>query len=180
MIKDNLPGRVAAFANSPGFYPPSGLWLYGNVHLLFSNLAFIRDTAIPRDLVPFELDAIGREAEELVLGGKTLVVGVHNLAHRRAAIVPLRWACPRIVVFSGGFRHHLGRELRDEPFKAAQLWRYQWDPKVDLAVSLRSPASKPTFSSHNPTIDRLVEEIAKQRRVGISALFDTYAPILRD
>lgn len=113
------------------------------------------------------LDSIERESESVVLNGKTLVTGIHSPAHQRAAVVPLRWGAPRIVVFSGGFFHHLGRELQTEPFRTARLWRYEWDPNTDLAVSLRAPDRLPTFAKHNPTVDRLIEKICKREIHGI-------------
>ena len=162
-----VPRRVAPFREEPGFYEPAGLWLYGNVKLFEANLAFVAPAAGPDTHTPDELDAIERYAEEIVLGSKILVCGVHNTAHQRAAVVPLRWGSPRIVVLSGGFRHHLGENLDLEPFRAARLWRYKWDPLTDLAVSWRAPEKKPTFARHNPTVDRLVRRIASGERVGV-------------
>lgn len=136
--------------------------------LLESRLAYVPATLGPGSRTPQELDYIERETETTVLNGNVLVCGVHNLAHQRAAIVPLRWGSPRIVVFSGGFRSHLGEDLNAEPFRAACLWRWAWDPKADLAVSLRHPGAKPTYALDNPTIDRLVAEIAEGRRRGLN------------
>lgn len=89
-----------------------------------------------------------------------LIAGIHSPAHQRAAIVPLRWGAPRILVFSGGFYYHLGLDLKQEPFRAARLWRYQFDAKTDLVISRRHPESLPTFARFNPTVDRLIERIA--------------------
>jgi hypothetical protein len=161
------PKRTAPFNEEPGFYEPAGLWLYGNTRLLQSSLISISDARG----VPFHseqtLNSIEREAESHVLGGKTLVTGIHSPAHQRAAVVPLRWGAPRIVVFSGGFFHHLGRELQTEPFRIARLWRYEWDPNTDLAVSLRAPDRLPTFAKHNPTVDRLVDRICGKKFSGV-------------
>jgi DNA processing protein len=116
-----------------------------------------------------ELDQIERDAEMAVLAGEVMVSGIHSPAHQRAAIVPLRWGAPRILVFSGGFFHHLGPNLKDEPFRAARLWRYQFDPRTDLVISKRAPDKLPTFARFNPTVDRLIERIAMGRIPG--ALF---------
>ncbi len=150
---------LGTFASEPTYHPASKLWLYGNVRLLRGNL-----TAVPLERC---LSDTERVAEKLVLDGFTLVVGTHHNVHRQAAIVPLRWGSPRIVVFSGGIRHHLGQSFREEPFRAAKLWRHQWDARVDLAVSLRAPDSLPTFAVHNPTVDRLIEQIARKERPGL-------------
>lgn len=147
------PRRSAPFDVEPGFYEPADLWMYGNTRLLKGPLEWILASQGPGPHSPVELEAIERESERIVLAGATLVCGVHNAAHQRAAIVPLRWGAPRILVLSGGFLHHLGENLKEEPFRAARLWRYQWDPHTDLAISRRAPDKKPTFASHNPTVD---------------------------
>jgi DNA processing protein len=115
---------------------------------------------------PAQLDDIERQAESLVLDGRVLVTGIHSPAHQRMAIVPLRWGSPRILVFSGGFHHHLGVELKDEPFRAARLWRYQFDALTDLVVSRRAPDRQPTFARYNPTVDRLIQRVVNRDFLG--------------
>ncbi len=156
-----MPTRLAPepFDVDPSFYPDSGLWLYGNARLLGTALV-----SIPRALgqphqTPNDLELIELETERRVLDGRTVVTGIHNPAHQRVAIVPLRWGAPRILVFSGGFCHHLGPDLKEEPFRAARLWRYQFDARTDLAISRRAPDKLPTFAQFNPTVDRLIERI---------------------
>lgn len=160
------PVRSAPFNHEPGFYIPAGLWLYGNARLLNASLACVEQTFGAPDHSPDELDEIERMAERLVLEGKALVTGIHNPAHMRAAIVPLRWGSPRVLVVSGGFEYHLGQKLDQEPFRAARLWRYQWDPQTDLIVSRRAPEKLPTYAQHNPTMDRLVTKIANREVAG--------------
>lgn len=109
-----------------------------------------------------------------MLEGGTLVCGVHGPAHRRAAVVPLRWGGPRIVVFSGGFRFHLGEDLADEPFPAARLWRRAWDPGTDLAVSRRSPDLRPRYGVHNPGVDRLIRGLVSESGSARSAYSDPF------
>lgn len=153
------PRRTARFEDEPGFCESAKLWLYGNSRLTQADLAYVPE-AQGAEHLPHVLEEIERTAEQLVLAGKVLVCGVHSAAHQRVALVPLRWGAPRILVFSGGFLKHLGKDLRDEPFRAARLWRYQWDAKTDLAVSRRSPEKLPTFASNNPTVDRLITQLA--------------------
>ena len=170
--------RDAPFQEEPGYYRPANLWLYGNVKLFEGNLAFVAPAAGPDTHTSKELDEIERYAESVVLDGKILVCGVHNAANRRAACVPLRWGSPRIVCMSGGFKYHLGETLNLEPFRAARLWRYAWDPLTDLAVSWRAPDKKPTFASHNPTVDRLIARIALGERVGVLSPLNSRQPFL--
>lgn len=176
---DPLPRRSAPFDVEPGYHEPSGLWFYGNIRLLHGDLAHVAAALGPPVHLPRDLEAIEKEAEELVLASKILVCGIHSAAAQRAAIIPLRWGSPRVCVFAGGFHHHLGMDLRDEPFRAARLWRYCWDPKVDLAVSRRAPDKRPTFSQHNPTVDRLIELLAAKEWPGLRSPVDSLTPILR-
>lgn len=161
------PRRSAPFDSEPGFYPDAGLWLYGNVRLLGTAVASCSKAFGRPYQTPSNLEAIEREIEQLVLQGRIVVTGIHNLAHQRAAIVPLRWGAPRILVFSGGFYHHLGPDLKEEPFRAARLWRYQFDAKTDLVISRRAPDKLPTFAQFNPTVDRLIERITARLIPGI-------------
>jgi DNA processing protein len=141
--------------------------MYGNVRLLWRELVSIEQVAGPPDHAPDELDEIEHITEKHVLEGKVLICGIHNEAHRRAALVPLRWGAPRIIVLSGGFRFHLGEDLEEEPFRAARLWRYQWDKDSDLAISRRAPSKLPTYARHNPTVDRMVSRIAANDWLGL-------------
>lgn len=161
------PRRSAPFTEEPGFYPEAKLWLYGNVRLLSAHLACIPDSFGPDIHSPHQRDQLEAESEKIVLAGQVLVAGIHCAAHQRAAIVPLRWGAPRILILSGGFYHHLGPDLKDEPFRAARLWRYQFDAKTDLVISRRAPEKLPTFASHNPTVDRLIQQIVDRRVPGV-------------
>ncbi|MBA4293215.1 hypothetical protein C0431_09610 [bacterium] len=156
------PRRSAPFDLEPGFYEPAGLWLYGNVRLLRSKVSHIEECLGNAHPTPPELDSIERLSEQLVLSGAILVTGIHNPAHQRAAVVPLRWGAPRILVLSGGFEYHLGKELKDEPFRAARLWRYQFDAATDLVISRRAPSKPPTFALQNPTVDRLIRAVSQR------------------
>jgi hypothetical protein len=173
------PRRSAPYSVEPGYYDHGQLWLYGNVRLLHGQLAYVATCAGPPIHRPAELEAIEREAEAIVLDSKILVCGIHNPSHQRAAIVPLRWGAPRILVVSGGFKHHLGQHLNDEPFRAARLWRYAFDPLTDLIVSRRAPAKLPTFALHNPTVDRMVAILAMGQWPGLSSPVDPLTPIPR-
>lgn len=161
------PRRSAPFTEEPGFYPEAKLWLYGNVRLLGSQLACLPDSFGRDEHTPSQRDRLEADSEKVVLSGQVIVAGIHNAAHQRVAIVPLRWGAPRILVFSGGFHHHLGRELKEEPFRAARLWRYQFDARTDLVISRRAPEKLPTYASHNPTVDRLIQQIVNRQVPGL-------------
>lgn len=156
------PPRCDPFDQQPGFYEPARLWLYGNAKLLRARLAHLDLCLGAAEPTSADLEAIERASEEVVLAGSVLVTGIHNAAHQRAAVVPLRWGAPRILVLSGGFEYHLGQELKDEPFRVARLWRYQFDASTDLVISRRAPDKLPTFALHNPTVDRLVQAVSQR------------------
>ncbi|HEY3780297.1 MAG TPA: hypothetical protein VGL56_04380 [Fimbriimonadaceae bacterium] len=161
------PRRTAPFNEEPGFHFPAQVWMYGNARLLDGDLAYVEQALGESDHAPDELNEIERITEQLVLAGKVIVTGIHNPAHQRVALVPLRWGAPRIIVFSGGFEQHLGNDLKNEPFRAARLWRYQWDASTDLAISRRAPAKLPTYSLFNPTIDRLIARLGSSDYPGL-------------
>lgn len=161
------PRRTMPFHIEPGFYEDGEVWLYGNARILQGHLAFVGGSIGPNHHSIAELNAIEAEAERHVLNSKVLVCGIHSPAHQRAAVVPLRWGSPRVLVLSGGFHYHFGENLDQEPFRAARLWRYQWDPLTDLAISRRAPEKLPTFATHNPTIDRMISIIVGRQWPGM-------------
>lgn len=138
--------------------PPGVLYLYGNRRLLdapsFAVLA-------SRDAPPAALDATERLAEEGVLKGEALIGGHDTPAYQRAAVVPLRWGAPRVLVLDRGFYAALGEDLRQEPFRMARLWRFQFDPQTDLIVSAVPPRA-PYHRNANRLRDRLVGGLARR------------------
>lgn len=101
------PRRSAPTTEEPGFYPEAELWLYGNVRLLGAHLVCIPDSFGRDEHTPLQRDQFETESEKIVLSGQIVFTGIHNAAHQRAAVVPLRWGAPRILVLSGGFRLQL-------------------------------------------------------------------------
>lgn len=161
------PRRSSPFGHEPGFYPDAGLWLYGNVRLLDANLVYVPQALGQTDGSPETCTCVEHETERIVLEGRIVVTGIHNPAHRKVAVVALRWGAPRILVLSGGFFFHLGKDLKDEPFPEGRLWRHSFDPKTDLVVSRRAPDRRPTHALHNTTVDRLVVRIAERQVPGL-------------
>lgn len=172
------PRRSAPFDEEPGFHEESGLWFYGNIRLLHARKFCVAQALGKIHQLPRELDEIERKVEEAVLDSLVLVTGVHNPAHQRAAVVPLRWGAPRILVVSGGFYHHFGEKLNCEPFRSARLWRYEWDSRCDLAISRRAPHKLPTYAQLNRTVDRLVSLIAHDQCPGICSPVHSLTPCL--
>ena len=138
--------------------PPGVLFLHGNTRLLAAPTFAVLGS---RDTPPEGLDQIDRLTEEGVLGGETLVSGHNRPEYQRSAIVPLRWGSPRILVFDCGLFGVLGQDLKDEAFRAARLWRYEFDPATDLALSPFRPED-PFIAVNNKVRDRLVASLARR------------------
>lgn len=132
--------------------PPGVVFLYGNQNLLKARSVSILSS---RNTSPAGLDTIESLAEEAVLSGEVIVSGHDTPEYQRSALVPLRWGAPRVLCLDRGLFEALGEDLREEPFRAARLWRYQFDPSSDLVVSPFKPASA-FVGVNNKVRDRLI------------------------
>lgn len=150
----HYPKAVEAFDPDP----PGVLFAYGNLRLLghpsFAVLA-------SRGTTPKALDLIERLTEEGILAGETIVSGHDRPEYQRAAIVPLRWGAPRILCLDQGLFRVLGDDLRNEAFRAARLWRYEFDPRTDLVISPFRPEAG-FIGANNRIRDRLVTSLARR------------------
>jgi predicted Rossmann fold nucleotide-binding protein DprA/Smf involved in DNA uptake len=132
--------------------PPGVLFLYGNTKLLEGRTYCVLSS---RNTTRAGLELMERLAEERVLNGEVAVAGHDTPEYQRSALVPLRWGAPRILCLDRGLFHALGENLTEEPFRAARLWRYQFDPSTDLVVSPFRPESH-FIGVNNQVRDRLV------------------------
>ena len=138
--------------------PPGVLYLYGNTALLESRtFSVLLSRGAPSDALA-KAEAI---ADEGVLQGRTLVSSHDTPEYQRTAVVPLRWGAPRTMVFDAGFFSVLGDSLKEEPFRAARLWRFEFDARTDLAVSAVHPF-KPFHPNANRVRDRLVAGLSQE------------------
>lgn len=138
--------------------PPGVLFLYGNVRLMDARTFAVLSS---RGTLPKDLELIEKLTEEGVLNGEVLVVGHDRPEYQRAAVVPLRWGSPRILCLDRGMFQVLGENLRDEAFRAARLWRYEFDPRTDLVVSPFRPEAA-FIGVNNQVRDRLVACLSKR------------------
>jgi len=132
--------------------PPGLLFLYGNTRLLEAPSFCVLSS---RNSPPAALEEIERLAEEGVLASEVLVTGHDTPEYQRSAVVPLRWGAPRILCLDRGLFRALGENLVEEPFRAARLWRYQFDPTTDLVVSPFRPDAG-FVGVNNQVRDRLI------------------------
>lgn len=132
--------------------PPGVLFLYGNQKLLHQPTFTVLASRGGTDESTRQIE---RLTEDGVIRGEVLVAGHNTPAYQRAAVVPLRWGAPRIMVLDTGLFEGLGEDLSDEPFRAARLWRYKFDPKTDLALSAVNPL-RSFHRNANRVRDRLV------------------------
>ncbi|MBX3096730.1 MAG: DNA-processing protein DprA [Fimbriimonadaceae bacterium] len=138
--------------------PPGVLFYYGNERLLNTSTFTVLAS---RGGSEESMQQIERMTEDGVLAGETLVIGHDTPEYQRAAVVPLRWGAPRILVFDTGFIHALGEDLTEEPFRAARLWRYSFDPRTDLVVSA-VPPDRVFHLNGNKVRDRLVAGLSRR------------------
>lgn len=138
--------------------PPGVLFLYGNTKLLTGKTFCVLSS---RNTSPAGLQAIEVLAEEGVLSAEVLVSGHDTPEYQRSALVPLRWGAPRILCLDRGLFEALGRNLKDEPFRAARLWRFQFDPSTDLVISPFRPDAK-FVGVNNKVRDRLIGSLSRR------------------
>lgn len=148
------PDSIESFDSDP----PAMLFLYGNKKLLEGKTFCVLSS---RNCSPAGLRQMEELVEEGVLNGEPLVTGHDTPEYQQSAVVPLRWGAPRILCLDRGMFPVLGENLTEEPFRAARLWRYRFDPSVDLVVSPFHPDSK--FSGiGNKVRDRLVGGLSRR------------------
>lgn len=138
--------------------PPGVLFLYGNHKLLDAQTFCVLAS---RNTLPRDLERIEQLTEEGVMNGEVLVTGHDRPEYQRSAIVPLRWGSPRILCLDRGLFQVLGPDLKDEAFRAARLWRYQFDPSTDLVISPFRPEAG-FVGVNNQVRDRLVACLSRR------------------
>lgn len=136
LVDAHYPPRLESFDENP----PAGLFAYGNLRLLDRRTFSVLSS---RNTSPRGLETIEKLVEEGVFASEVLVTGHDRPEYQRAAVVPLRWGSPRILCLDRGMFRALGEDLSQEPFRAARLWRYNFDPKTDLAISPFRPKDGP-------------------------------------
>ncbi len=138
--------------------PPGALFLYGQYSLLEGRTFAVLSS---RKSSEESLNLIEAAAEEGVLKGEALVAGHDTPEYQRSAVVPLRWGAPRILVLDQGMRKVLGPDLKEEAFRTARLWRFQFDPTTDLVVATQPPDGA-YHGNSNKVRDRLVAGLARR------------------
>ncbi len=136
--------------------PPGLLYLYGN-HKLLDMVTY--SVLSSRNTTDSQLVEMEQLAEEHILLGRTTVTGHDTPEYQRTAVTALRWGAPRILVLDTGLFTALGEDLKEEPFASARLWRYQFDPLTDLALTAVNPL-KNYHKNSNRIRDRLVASLS--------------------
>jgi predicted Rossmann fold nucleotide-binding protein DprA/Smf involved in DNA uptake len=138
--------------------PPGVLFFYGNTKLLEAKTFCVLSS---RNSRPADLELIEKLTEEGVLNSEVLVTGHDRPEYQRSAVVPLRWGAPRILCLDRGLFKVLGDDLKNEAFRAARLWRYQFDPATDMVVSAFRPYAD-FIGINNQVRDRLVASLSRR------------------
>lgn len=135
---------------------PAMVFMYGNLKLLSAKTFCVLSS---RNASFDQLNEIESLAEAGVLQGEVLVTGHDRPEYQRSAVVPLRWGAPRILCLDRGLFQVLGDDLKNEAFRAARLWRYEFDPSTDLVISPFRPESG-FIGVNNQVRDRLVASLS--------------------
>jgi predicted Rossmann fold nucleotide-binding protein DprA/Smf involved in DNA uptake len=138
--------------------PPGVLFFYGNTRLLEAKTFCVLSS---RDSRAADLELIEKLTEEGVLNSEVLVTGHDRPEYQRSAVVPLRWGSPRILCLDRGLFKVLGEDLKNEAFRAARLWRYQFDPATDMVISAFRPHAD-FIGVNNQVRDRLVASLSRR------------------
>lgn len=138
--------------------PPGALFMYGQNALLEGRTFAVLSSRKSSEESLRQVEAL---AEEGVLKGEILVAGHDTPEYQRSAVVPLRWGAPRILVLDQGMRKVLGPDLKEEAFRMARLWRFQFDPTTDLVVATQPPDGAYHRNS-NKVRDRLVAGLSRR------------------
>ena len=140
---------------------PAFFFAYGNLKVLNAPTFCALGS---RDSDPRALEQLEKTVEDGVLNSKVLVTGANTAAYQRAAVVPLRWGAPRILVLDRGMFIALGDALDREPFPAARLWRYRFDPETDLVISPFRPDDE-FIGVNNKIRDEIIVALSDEVRV---------------
>lgn len=138
--------------------PPGFLFAYGNLPLLTKPRFCVLAS---RQASTRALELIERTTEENILKGKVLVSGVDRLEYQRSSVVPLRWGTPRILCLDRGLYETFGKDLSSEPFATARLWRFKFDPTVDLALTPFRPDAH-CVGVNNQVRDRMIAGLSHE------------------
>lgn len=138
--------------------PPGVLYLYGQAGLLDGRTFAVLSSRKSSEDSLRQIEAL---AEQGVLNGEILVAGHDTPEYKRSAVVPLRWGAPRILVLDQGMKKVLGEDLKEEAFRIARLWRFQFDPTTDLVVATQPPDGA-YHGNSNKVRDRLVAGLSRR------------------
>jgi DNA processing protein len=138
--------------------PPGVLYLYGQAWLLDGRTFAVLSSRKSSEDSLRQIEAL---AEQGVLNGEILVAGHDTPEYQRSAVVPLRWGAPRILVLDQGMKKVLGADLKEEAFRIARLWRFQFDPTTDLVVATQPPDGA-YHGNSNKVRDRLVAGLSRR------------------
>lgn len=153
-VDPGYPGLFEEFDQDP----PGLLYLYGNLKLLkgrtFSVLA-------SRKAPPAARKLLEKCTEDGVLSGEILVSGHNTPEYKAAGVVPLRWGAPRVLVLDRELFDALGEDLSQEAFQEARLWRHQFDPSTDLALTTIHP-TRHAHQGANRQRDRIIAALSRR------------------
>lgn len=137
--------------------PPAVLFGYGNWSLLEApTFATLASHKVSKQ----GLQEVETVVASFLEGNWVLVTGHNQPAYRQALLTALRMGKPQILVLDSGLLSVFGEDLRREPFAAARIWRTEFNPSQDLALSPFRPRD-PWIGHNSRYRDRLVATLAE-------------------
>jgi DNA processing protein len=137
--------------------PPPVLFGYGNWQLLEEQTFAVLAS---HDVSQAGLKAVEISVQAFLESGWTLVTSQNQKAYQQALLMALRSNKPHMMVLDRGLLEVFGDDLSREPVAAARIWRVQFDPYQDLALSPFRPRDK-WMGPYGRVRDRLVATLAK-------------------
>lgn len=137
--------------------PPPVLFGYGNWQLL-DNQTFA--VLASHDVSQSGLKAVEISVQTFLESGWTLITSHNQKAYQQALLTALRLNQPHVIVLDRGLLEVFGDDLSKEPVPAARIWRAQFDPYQDFALSVFRPRDK-WMGPYGRIRDRLVTSMSK-------------------
>ncbi len=137
---------------------PCFLYLYGNKKLLQSDTFSILSSRKSPEFIHHHISSLTKEA---ILNGENLVTSGTAPSYSPSYITALKMGSPKIIILDTGFFVAFGLDGKQEINPTFKIWREEFDPITDLAISAFSPFKKFQHGA-NKQRDYLVASLSKR------------------
>lgn len=136
--------------------PPAVLFGYGKWDLLNQTTFAVLGS---HDISPLGLTALETVVKTFIESGWTLIASSTQPAYQQAMLTALRYNSPHALILDQGLLHVFGEDMRQEPVPAARVWRMEFDPMQDFALSAFRPRDH-YLNPYGQKRDRIVAVLA--------------------